>query len=516
LCGSLALWGCKEQPDDDAGDDDDTGDDDAADDDDTADDDDDNGDDDDDDADDDDDTGDDDTEVDTTLCEDAAAIHVDPAGTDDNSCGAEASPCATIGHGLDRVAAGSAVCAHAGQYDENWVALKDDTWLISVDGAQQAVIYSGTMSAVRFDGISNAGMDGFEVYGDWSQGDAGDGLIRVLDATDITIRNTVAHDAPWDQDVVKVSGQVSGLLLERMVVWNPGIRASGDCDPCFQENIDIFGSGAAQGDPPPVSDVIVRGCWLFHGDHGGDWLIYSKIYAENILYENNVFGPSAGGGWGNTAVGIGTSEAGIPDASAPVVDQAIVRNNIFVGLRGDGALTVSNADNTWIYNNTFYENSGGDLRSVIMFRGNYHDLGPIYLYDNLFVDNQPTQSGGDMFWVRDPLPAQWDHDYNLYFNNTADSDEPYTGEANGIYEIDPGLTSPAVPDTTNPSLARIAEIVAGFTIPSGSAAADAGVDVVDMAGHPNWHPGATDQRWDIHGDARPAGGSWDLGVDEVP
>lgn len=102
-----------------------------------------------------------------------------------------------------------------------------------------------------------------------------------------------------------------------------------------------------------------------------------------------------------------------------------------------------------------------------------------------------------------------------YWNNLATSDTPYTGEASSIYDQDPGLAAPAIPDTSNPTLADIAAIVAAFGI-SGGACVDAGLDVVGMPDHPNWHPGITDQRWDIEGDPRPASDAWDLGADELP
>ncbi|MFH2005378.1 MAG: hypothetical protein ABI333_02215, partial [bacterium] len=420
-------------------------------------------------------------------------------------------PCASIGQGLSRATAGDVVCVHAGTYAESWLEVPSDVTLVSADGPLTAAIFSGEQSAVRFDGVSNAGLDGFEVYGTWDAGSPGDGLIRVVDADNITIRNTMAHDAPHDMDVVKVSGRVSGLLLEGLVAWNPAHRTGG----MFQEVIDIFGSGATTGDPPPVSNVIVRGCWLFHIDGIGDWLIYSKIYAENILYENNVFGPSAGGGWSNAAVGIGTGEAGIPDPTAAVVTHAIVRNNIFVGLRGDAALAVMNADDTWVYNNTFYANTGSELRSVIMTRGNSHAVWDTRVLNNIFQSNHPAKDGsGVFFWIRDALPSPWYHDYNLYYDNVTPSDTPYTGEAGGVYDLDPGLSAPAIPDTSAPSLSRIAEIRATFALTAASPAVDVGLDAVGIAGHPNWSPGNTDRRWDADQDPRPTADTWDLGADE--
>ncbi|RLB57662.1 MAG: hypothetical protein DRI90_17735, partial [Deltaproteobacteria bacterium] len=448
----------------------------------------------------------------TERCNDEPTVWVAKDGADGASCGGSSDPCLTIKHALGLATSGDAVCVRQGTYDESWVEVPSGVRLISADGDQAAAIYSGTESAVRFtDQVTGASLEGFEVYGDWDQGSAGDGLIRVHDASDILVYRVVAHDAPYDQDVVKVSGQVTGLVLDGIVAYNPAHRTGGN----FQENIDIFGSGAQGNDPPPVSGVIVRNCWLFHTQLGGDFLIYSKIYTERVVYENNVFGPSGGGGWGNVAVGMGTGEVGIPNSSAPVIVDAIVRNNIFVGLKGDAALGVFNSENVWIYNNTFYGNTGPDLRSVIMFRGNSHQVGPTYLIDNVFLDNQPSQSGAAFFWVRENgLPTTWEHHHNLYDGNIATTDTPYTGETDSVYDTDPALTSPAVPVTDNPSLQRVVEIKADYALTNGSPALGVGIDVVGETGHPNWEPGATDRRWDYEGDARDSGGAWDLGADE--
>ena len=450
------------------------------------------------------------TGVDTARCLVEPSLHVEKSGADSSTCGPVSEPCATIHAALGRATAGDAVCVHTGLYEESWLAVPSGVAMISADGALTARISSGESSAVRFEGVDGASMDGFEVYGSWDQGSPGDGLIRVLDATNIVVRNTMAHDAPYDQDVVKVSGQVSGLVIDGLVAWNPAHRTDGN----YQEVIDIFGSNAQQGDPPPVSNVIVRNSWLFHEGDVGDWLIYSKIYAEKIMYENNVFGPSAGAGFGNAAVGIGTSESGIPDATAAVVNHAIVRNNVFVGLRGDAAFAIMNADDTWLYNNTFYGNSGSELRSVVMLRANSHALGEARVFNNVFVNNHPAKSGGTFFWVRDALPSPWHLHNNLFFDNITTSDEAFVGEAASVY-VDPGLSDPATPSTTSPHLGRIAEIRARFAIGASSAAANAGVDAIAVPGHPNWQPGDTDRRWDFEGDPRPPNDTWDLGADEA-
>ncbi len=457
-----------------------------------------------------------DTDTDTDIVEDPCAerpsVWVDPAGSDSDGCGAEDDPCASLRHGLGLASHGAAVCARPGTYTENWLYVPSGVWLVGVEGPERTAIYSRGYSALRLEGVQDAGVQGFEVYGDWGEGAAGDGLVRVLDASEVVLRELIVHDAPYDQDCIKVSGEVSDLLIERVVAWNPGPRTT---DGYFQENIDIYGSGAGAGDPPPVSDVTVRSCWLFHRDGIGDWLLYSKINAENILYENNLFGPSAGMGFGNAAVGIGTGEAGEPDAGAAVVRHAIVRNNVFVGLQGDAALAVMNAEDTWIYGNTFWNNSGDRLRSVLMLRDNTHPVGATRVVGNIFLDNVPAKDGhGTFLWVRGALPEDWTLDHNLYSGNVASSDTPYDEELHGVYDQDPLLTAPTVPDTSAPGLSQLEAVLAGFQIAAGSPAVDAGPDVVGMDGHPGWRPDRTDRRWDLLGDPRPEAGAWDLGADE--
>ena len=187
---------------------------------------------------------------------------------------------------------------------------------------------------------------------------------------------------------------------------------------------------------------------------------------------------------------------------------------MFVGLRGDAAFAIMNADDTWVYNNTFWGNSGADLRSVIMLRANSHVLGEARVVNNVFVDNHPAKSGATFFWVRDDLPSPWHLDHNLFFDNVATSDTPYDNEASSVYE-DPGLSAPEVPSTASPALGRIEEIKSRFALSAGSPAGNAGIVVVAESGHPNWQPGDTDRRWDYEGESRPSDDTWDLGADEV-
>jgi hypothetical protein len=243
---------------------------------------------------------------------------------------------------------------------------------------------------------------------------------------------------------------------------------------------------------------------------GGDWLIYSKINCENVLYEGNLFGPSAGGGCGNAAVGIGTSEPGMPDASQAVVRNAVVRDNIFTGIRGDAALAVMNSSEVWIYNNTFWGNGGDGLRAVLMMRGNTAPVEGVHLYNNLLENNHPAARGdGRLVWIREGVTAPIAHDYNLLWDNVVSSDLTLAGEPHGV-AASAQLVSPRVPPLTVFDADRVMEIAQGFAPAAGSPAAGAGVAVIEMSGHPNWDPAMLQRVADVLGQDR--NGAWDLGA----
>lgn len=444
-------------------------------------------------------------------------LHVALSGQDSDACGDDANPCRTIRFAMAKADYGNRILVHAGTYEERWIEFRSGVEMISADGPLAARISSGDRSAVRFtDGVSNCRLEGFEIFGDWNQGPEGDGLVRIHDASDIVIWGCVLRDAPFDSDVVKISGEVDGVLLRSCVIYNPAMRVR-SANPCgdadwFQENVDVFGRAREDGSPG-VRNVTLRNCWLFHTpDKGGDWLVYSKISCENILYENNVFGPSAGEGCENPAVGIGTGEDSLPSPGEWVVRHAIVRNNLFVGCKGAAALGILNSDDVWVYNNTFWNNSGPELQAVVELRGNTRPLGEVRILNNLFVGNRPEAPYATFYWVRDGLPAGFTKDHNLYYDNITTSGTPVTGEPNGIYDLDPRLSDPRFPELDRIDPARVEEIARGFVIGAGSPARDAGMAPTG-SGHPNWDPGRTDRAWDIFCRHR-TDGAWDIGAHE--
>ena len=106
-----------------------------------------------------------DSQVTPGGCPADGAVHVSKTGTDSSDWSTLANPRATIAQGLVRAHPCETVCVHAGTYEESWLQVKGGITLLSADGPLDAKIFSEDKSAVRFDGVSNAAIQGFEVYG---------------------------------------------------------------------------------------------------------------------------------------------------------------------------------------------------------------------------------------------------------------------------------------------------------------------------------------------------------------
>ncbi len=387
---------------------------------------------------------------------------------------------------------------HAGIYDESWIEPKAGTRLISDDGLHVARIHSGNLSAIRLIN-NNSGIDGFEIYGDWNQGTPGDGLIRLLDASHLWVKNCKIHDAPHDCDVIKIGA--SDVLIENCIIYNAGLRTDGN----YQEVVDIYGKSAPDG-------VTVRGCWIYHTpEQGGDYLIYAKGGARNILWENNVFGPARGGGFGNVSTGCGAASPPV----FPSCENFIARNNIFVNCAGDGAFGFTSAKNAYVYNNVFYNYTGG--RAIIQFYSTQSPGGTdrnedCYVLNNIFMQSNGMPvyqdrgrwSGGAYTYI----PENFQSDHNLYYqvdSSSSENDINILEEASSIVNLaDPKMVAPSSPD---PAIDSWRTIVANFLLLPDSPAMDKGCDL--SSGAPFHVP------FDILGTVRPTDVFFDMGIHEL-
>jgi hypothetical protein len=447
---------------------------------------------------------------------DGPTFYVSKDGEDGDGCGSEDAPCVTIAAGLHAVEeTGGTVMVGAGEYVESELFVPSAVWLVSADGPLAAKIYSNDKTALRFWEVDDAGIDGFEIYGDWNDGSPGDGLIRIFDANRITVRNGVVRDAPSAQDLIKITGALQELLLENLILLNPGKPSGGNS---FQQAVEIYGSKAPDGETPSIRDVTIRGCWFLQtSEVGGDDMLFMRASVAEVLIENNIFGPGAGpGGAARPAVHIGTYNGPQPDQNFPEARDVVVRNNIFVGLRGDAALGISNSHHVRVYSNVFYDNSGSKTRSVVAIRGNILPVDDVTVVDNIFLGNAPSKSGGDLIWIREGgVPDTFVHDYNVFFDNVLTSDVDYQAEEMSLVEVDPQLDNPLTPPnwTVPESLDVIHSLYGGFLLGETSPAINAGIDAVGMDGHPAWSD-ASIRRWDVLGEPRPLAGQWDIGVHE--
>jgi len=224
----------------------------------------------------------------------ARDIYVATWGADYNS-GGPSDPYRTIKHAVSVATYGDTIHVKAGTYAEGWINIKSGVKLVSEDGLYAARIFSGPRSAVRFVGIHDAEIDGFEIWGSYGQGDPGDGLVRIYNSYNITVRNCLIHDASCDCDCIKIGGsttQTTNVLIENCVVYNPAPRTAGG----FQECIDIY----------PADGVTVRHCWLYlTPDKKGDYIMYAKGGSRNILWEYNIIGPDYSAPYSNPTCSAG-------------------------------------------------------------------------------------------------------------------------------------------------------------------------------------------------------------------
>jgi hypothetical protein len=456
-------------------------------------------------------------------------IYVAQTGMDTDLCGDKNNPCRSIKHALSKLSGENrqSIYVFPGTYVENQIYIKNNTRVLGLEGSKKTKIHTEANNGVFFLGeedapIVNAEISGFEIYGNYDDDSAGrqSGLIRLYHASNISITHCIIHDAPFDGDCIKVSGYIENLLLDHLIVYNPASRPEEKAAP-FQENIDIFGSMPRRDGRSPVRNIVIRNSWLFHTDKGGHWLLYGKIDVENMLIENNIFGPSAGiddskgAGYGPGGVGIGTHENDAQDGLTCVNSHTVVRNNIFMFIRGDAPLEIIDSHDIWVYNNLFYQNSGPLVRSAMMFMDHVYDVGKVNLLNNIFQHNQPQRDGikASMFRNRnDGLPDPFFKGYNLYYDNITATEIDYTDETGSVYpSIAPfyvQLPEPLIPNDI--SLEDIDKIKKSFTIQQKSLIKRKGINPYEMEDYPNWMPSVTDTPIDTFMNFR-GRSNWDMG-----
>ena len=422
-------------------------------------------------------------------CSAASTLTVDVAGHAEFS---------SINAAIAKAGAGDTLLVKPGIYRES-VKPKSHLRILSELGPVRTSIFvEHGGRGLLIDHVDDVTIEGFDIHSVLGVGKPGDGLVNITNSTDITVRDCYIHDAPNDSDCVKVS-DTRRLLLERCCIWNPASRDQST--KAFQEGMDTR-----------VRDfeIIVRGCWFFQQDKIGDTLIYCKGGCFDILWEDNIFGPSAGEGHANVPVQSGHQNAGEWRDYVPPYPSGrfVVRNNLFVGLKGEAAFGFQGPDTSLLYNNVFYRNEtkpslitvtdnpgakGGPALNLFCFNNIYAANGtqPIYRQRNAAASLKNLKCG-----------------HNLYSQIGNGGDMNVEAETGAITNQDPGFVAPSVPVFDfNKGTQQIRQARAGFQTSPSSPARGAGIDPGHFVGslHPDAIPdmrnglGATSKsiHWDV-------------------
>lgn len=404
----------------------------------------------------------------------------------------------SIGAAIEKAGKGDTILVKPGTYRES-VRPKSGVRLVSEKGpVQTAIFVEQGGRGVFVEHAADVLVEGFNIYSVLGAGKPSDGLVNIQYSTNVTVRNCYIHDAPNDADCVKVS-DTHRLLLERCCIWNPGRRSEKNS---FQEGMDTR-----------VRDfeITVRGCWFFHTAQGGDTLVFCKGGCFDILWEDNIFGPSAGQGHANVPVQSGHQNAGgWRDYTPPYPSgRFVVRNNLFVGLKGEAAFGFQGPDTALLYNNVFYRNDA--VSSLLTITDNPGAAGGpalhLFSFNNIFAEH-----GDRVIYRQRKAPASaanLKRCYNLYYRFGGGGDLRVEDEAGAILGKDPQFVAPVLPlfdfDQGTEQIRRVRE---GFKLAAHSPASGAGVDPLREAGAV--HPKAVPDMLMGLGSTPPH--TWDMGL----
>lgn len=426
------------------------------------------------------------------------ALGVSPARADTLRVGS-GEAYTDIDTALAAAAPGDEVLVTAGTYEIGTLRPPTGVALVGEGGPTAVHLFArGGGQAIIVENAEDVRIEGLDVYSELEVGERTNALVYLEDSSRVVIRDCYLHDAPNDADVLKLNGTVD-LVVERTVIWNPAARSTSSG---FQENIDIRGSGDER--------ITLRESWLFHTPGQGDYLIYAKGGTTDLLWEANIFGPSAGADPANVPVESGHLVS--TDPTPYESERFVIRNNLFVALQGTGAFAFAGPNVALLYNNVFYRNDA-IRRSVIELSANRGQLGgpglELHSYNNVFFEN------GDrtIYRVRDmPTAQNLTRDYNAYEAGASGGDLSLDDETNALRDIAPGFVAPAVPmfDAAR-GTAQIRAALEGFETSDGSPLRGAGLDVQGATSAV--HPSAIAEmanRTDAFGNGRTA--AWDIGL----
>lgn len=326
--------------------------------------------------------------------------------------------------------------------------------------------------------------------------------IRTGSANNITLRNSVCSEAGAEGVAFYGGGhgscqQISGNVVEGTTIYNTGFASATNKIGSVLDDGVIIKS---------CNNCVVRGNTIYNNGRNGvevasNWNGGSFCDADNTLIENNVIHHSCN----STHQYAGSDCGGIhlvrPGSNSGSIDGAIIRNNVFydiLGLKDGVSPHAVKADAgigpTQIVNNSFRNIA----QECIDTNEDSVSAGTFVVKNNvMYKCNSESVPGAG--YVRMNAVGDWNHAKNLFWDDTnavvvrLNNGTAYSRDSVvGSWESSAIIGNPLF---TSPTDLRLAAT---------SPAIDKGDNLAGLG-----------FSTDFEGDARPQGGVWDLGADEL-
>lgn len=382
----------------------------------------------------------------------AQVFYVTESGSDDSGDGSEASPWATIGHGITQIPDDSTLLVGAGTYTGR---IRLDSQFangvtVRAEPAYQARLRNDAMVVTSYEG-QGITLSGFDIA--HSGPGASALVIQIQDligdsggadaVSRITLRNNIIHDS-YNNDILKINNGAREIVVERNVFYNQqgsdehiDINSVGDV--LIQDNIffnDFVASGRSN-NSETSSYIVIK-------DSNGTDDSYQG--AERVTVRRNVFL-----NWQGT-LGANFLLVGEDGNAYHEAFDLLFENNLFVGNSSNeirAPFGIKGGRDIRFNHNTIV----GDMPSAAYaFRFNQEGSNPpnqnISLYNNVWSD--PTGTMGDFSDTPNGETSSFVLDNNLYWNGGSAIPQDSVGDminrdddAAGV-EGDPLLSNDAV------------------------------------------------------------------------
>ena len=277
---------------------------------------------------------------------------------------------------------------------------------------------------LQFNGTSSTTscvVDGSTIRYNWKDG------IYVQKDGDITINNCKVYS-----NGLKNTSDHNGIFG-----WLGGVKIT-NCDIYDNGRWDILSHGIYQyltsgpvtisnctiHDQPNGSGVRLRGsgtvtnCKIFNNSNSGFNLNTNDIYNvdyvinDNLVYGNKVYGIMQGGFKGTGTVKISVNNNTFynngSDATimiVPIVQELILRNNIFHGgTSGGSVVSIANSSTTTHSNNLYFRNGTGDLKYIIKDGTSVYSSG-VLAWEPTAILGDPSFNSISDFHLKQGSPA---------------------------------------------------------------------------------------------------------------